>query len=796
VNKNNNKNILNGTKAEVLKNLYDKGFPVPEVSHFSVEDWVKKSERIVSDIQSKYNDHKNLAVRSSSQSEDTSDTSMAGAFDSFLNINTKNKDDIRKAINNVIGSFDDNPQNQVLIQSMVKNVAMSGVAMTKVLDDGSPYYVINFDDSTGRTDSVTSGSTINKTVYIYNGVKDEYFDSQHLMVVLNLIKKIEGKIKNTPLDIEFAVDKKNVIYLLQVRKITTSKLWNGEINNLVSSRISFLEDYINQLMGRRTGVFGSKTLLGIMPDWNPAEMIGVVPHPLSRSLYRELITKASWRIAREKMGYRKLPNVELMVSLFGRTYIDIRNSINSFLPENINSDICEKMTNAYIERLENNPHLHDKLEFDVVLTAYDFTFDEKFDQRYADVLTREEFLQYKGALKELTSNALENSENSSLNLALAKIDFLEKKQKKDNLTVANDPFSLSDHINTLLAECIEYGTIPFSIIARHGFIAETLMRSIVSKGIISNERISAFKKSIKTIASDISKDFEKVCSNKISVDVFNERYGHLRPSSYDIVSPNYMNRKDLFSGTPQKHIEAVHFELSSKEKRDINIMLLEHSFKSVSADDLFLHAEKSIVGREHAKFVFTKHLSDILEVIAKWGECIGFNRSEMSMLTLNEIQSVLLSPLTDDTRVFFRNRINKAERNFALASSFKLSYLIRSIRDIYIAPMQRSAANFIGNKRIEKPIVILSPYQKEELDLKDKIICIEGADPGYDWIFARNIAGLITKYGGANSHMAIRCAEYNIPAAIGCGEQPFEKIINSKGVILDCKREKIEPVKY
>ena len=168
----------------------------------------------------------------------------------------------------------------------------------------------------------------------------------------------------------------------------------------------------------------------------------------------------------------------------------------------------------------------------------------------------------------------------------------------------------------------------------------------------------------------------------------------------------------------------------------------------------------------------------------------------MSMLTLNEIQSVLLSPLTDDTKVFFRNRINKAERNFAIASSFKLSYLIRSIRDIYVAPMQRSAANFVGNKRIEKPIIILSPYQKNKLDLKDKIICIEGADPGYDWIFTRNIAGLITKYGGANSHMAIRCAEYNIPAAIGCGEQPFEKIINSKWVILDCKREKIEPVKY
>ena len=52
-------------------------------------------------------------------------------------------------------------------------------------------------------------------------------------------------------------------------------------------------------------------------------------------------------------------------------------------------------------------------------------------------------------------------------------------------------------------------------------------------------------------------------------------------------------------------------------------------------------------------------------------------------------------------------------------------------------------------------------------DLNDKIVLIEGADPGYDWIFTTRFVGLITKFGGANSHMAIRCAEMQIPAAIG-----------------------------
>ena len=57
-------------------------------------------------------------------------------------------------------------------------------------------------------------------------------------------------------------------------------------------------------------------------------------------------------------------------------------------------------------------------------------------------------------------------------------------------------------------------------------------------------------------------------------------------------------------------------------------------------------------------------------------------------------------------------------------------------------------------------------YLNNKLDkviLTNKIIIIESADPGYDWIFNYNIKGLITKYGGANSHMAIRSAEKSIP---------------------------------
>ena len=69
---------------------------------------------------------------------------------------------------------------------------------------------------------------------------------------------------------------------------------------------------------------------------------------------------------------------------------------------------------------------------------------------------------------------------------------------------------------------------------------------------------------------------------------------------------------------------------------------------------------------------------------------------------------------------------------------------------------------------------------------------IENADPGYDWLFGHNIKGLITKFGGANSHMTIRCNELEIPAAIGCGDSLFSKLETTKKLLLNCKNKIIK----
>ena len=79
--------------------------------------------------------------------------------------------------------------------------------------------------------------------------------------------------------------------------------------------------------------------------------------------------------------------------------------------------------------------------------------------------------------------------------------------------------------------------------------------------------------------------------------------------------------------------------------------------------------------------------------------------------------------------------------------------------------------------------------------MKGKIVLIPQADPGYDWLFGQQIAGLITMYGGANSHMAIRAAEFGLPAAIGVGETKYQSLSNAVVLELDAGNRSIQVVR-
>jgi phosphoenolpyruvate-protein kinase (PTS system EI component) len=76
--------------------------------------------------------------------------------------------------------------------------------------------------------------------------------------------------------------------------------------------------------------------------------------------------------------------------------------------------------------------------------------------------------------------------------------------------------------------------------------------------------------------------------------------------------------------------------------------------------------------------------------------------------------------------------------------------------------------------------------------LAGAIVSIPNADPGFDWLFAYPIAGLITAGGGPNSHMAIRAGELGLPAVIGAGEVLYRRWSGAQRVHLDCAGRRVE----
>ena len=113
-----------------------------------------------------------------------------------------------------------------------------------------------------------------------------------------------------------------------------------------------------------------KTVYGVMPDWNPAEIVGIRPKPFALSLYRELITDSIWAYQRNNYGYRNLRSFPLMPNFFGLPYIDVRLSFNSFIPSDLDENLAERLVDHYIERLLEQPTLHDKVEFEIVYSCY------------------------------------------------------------------------------------------------------------------------------------------------------------------------------------------------------------------------------------------------------------------------------------------------------------------------------------------------------------------------------------------------------------------------------------------
>ena len=405
-----------GTKADTLaalQPLVNKA-DVPKLISFTVAEWSAMPVEITQEIAAQFEGGQ-VVFRSSAVNEDGEQQSQAGAYTSCLDVDSGQPRAVWSAVEEVIGSMDDCPENQILVMTMVSDVSLSGVIMTHELDSGAPYYVLNYDDETGKTDTITGGGAINKTVLVHRDYVTDHVDSPRVAELLELTRELEGLCdRGTPLDIEFAKTRDGQLHLLQVRRITVHENWNRRISRHVGEVLFQAGEFFTRHSQPRTGLAGGRTILGQMPDWNPAEIIGTRPRPLAISLYRHLITDSIWQEARAEMGYQPVPTTPLMLTLGGQPFIDVRASFNSFLPAGLPFETRERLVDAWLDRLEAKPKLHDKVEFEVAQTVLDFNFDADFQERYGNALSTDEYLDFRNQIYQIVFNSTPASGSPAL----------------------------------------------------------------------------------------------------------------------------------------------------------------------------------------------------------------------------------------------------------------------------------------------------------------------------------------------------------------------------------------------
>lgn len=782
------------TLAVVQKHV--KNSSVPKFLYFRCDEYHNNKEAVLNSILKKFDKKGSmLAIRSSAVDEDQSDSTCAGEYHTELNVSASNEIEICSAIDLVISSYTAKGKtegdNEFIVQEMLQNTIMSGVVFTYDLNTGAPYYVINYDDISGLTNTVTSGDGeySNRTLYIHRGATS-VIRSERFQKLVKAVQELESITGSQFLDIEFALDDKFTPYIFQVRAISTMRNWNRAVSKKIDLTLKGIQEFVRERFKRVPGVFGKTTVLGQMPDWNPAEMIGRAPRALAFSLYKILITDHSWRIAREKMGYAIPTGQPLMLSLAGQPFIDTRLSFHSYLPGGLEEDIGEKLVDAWVAKLCKHPELHDKVEFDVAITAYGFDIDKRIEEQIAGVLNEEEKKVFRELIKSQTRDLLENNGRGSINLAVEKINELVKKQKKYCNTNTAGDFSI---LFGMVEDCIRLGTIPFSILARHGFIAKTLLSSLETCNIITREDADAIQASAHTVASEIVTDMRKMREGTLSRESFMSIYGHLRPGTYDILSLRYDQVDEICSSENSNHCasEIYDYKFSERQETLINEILDREGFVNMDANGLLEYIKESITSREYGKFVFSKTVSDMLEIVAEYGERYGLSREEMSHIPLQTLLDIETSSEPSSIEDRLRCISQHEEVKHALSYSIRLPQVLFDEAGVHIIPFQVSHPNFITNKKITAASVLIEVGEMP-ISLAGKIVLIENADPGFDWIFGHPIAGLVTKYGGVNSHMAIRCAEFGIPAAIGCGEQRFEMLRKMDKILLDCVSSNIQ----
>ncbi len=331
------------SNLEFLNSLTSQWFLVPtfiSISDFSDEN-IARIEKIFSD--------KLVAVRSSWIQEDNENWSMAGVFETHLNIPWPN---IAQAISNIhTHSLQKTGEKiPVVIQEMV-DAEVSWVAFSYDMDENKAYTVIQIWNGNGE--SLVSWKQTGETYKIHRYIDEQYIPDYRLKALYLAVKYLSQNYYTRYIDVEFAFTKwSNIPYILQIRPVVKNNFGDHH------------EVHIPELMYRYARMVAhrlskSDDIFGNMIDINPEELVGNQP-VLIQSFFNTIFPQSSLREGRKFLWYGTSDNI-LWYALW-HPYISLKNDLRLFLPQELPEDIIIAFEQYYTIFIKENPSEQSSLD--------------------------------------------------------------------------------------------------------------------------------------------------------------------------------------------------------------------------------------------------------------------------------------------------------------------------------------------------------------------------------------------------------------------------------------------------
>lgn len=341
-----------------------------------LEDFIK--------IWTKLNPAKKYAVRSSGTSEDSNETSMAGQFRTHLDVSIK---DIPRAIRDIQQhSWDKTGEIiPIVVQEMVVDIQLSGIAFSHDVDSDTPYSVIQVHNGIGE--EIVWGQITGDTYKIMNGIPDQKWEIERYVPaefrkIYQAIQELRPLYHTPYFDIEFSINKNGELYILQIRPLTTTA---NKPNKLTPLTYRYARMITHKLQS-------GNQILGDMIDINPRELVGSEPR-LIQSMFQYLFADSAIPLTRKEMGYQVDPTSKMTSTINGNLYVNLETDLRAFLPADLPEEDTIKFVDHYSRLLESNPDTQDRLDSELYPLSKDSALSV-ISSIYPDSRDRKRVLQY------------------------------------------------------------------------------------------------------------------------------------------------------------------------------------------------------------------------------------------------------------------------------------------------------------------------------------------------------------------------------------------------------------------